>query len=233
MRGDVFHPRLPAERNVEAGVRRIGRAVHEQQRALRRVFREIGRALVADEDFDAGLGRHHHVFGDELGHECSPIVRHGRHSSRYVMAGLVRHPCGRATAVHVVCLMKHRRGCRDSPGMSVERLECVKEHLAVLHDLRLERQPCPGRSGAVMVPLYLTGSTHKSSDNPMSSIQAPFGIEARSCTFSSGKDAAPSAGPRCRPAPKSCAGRCSRRASDRAAGSGFSDSRRTAAGRSG
>jgi hypothetical protein len=78
-RGDEFHPRLAAERQVEAGVGRIGRAVHEQQRALRRERREIGRPLVADIDFDARLGGHHEFFGDDLSH---------RRNLSVVMAGL-------------------------------------------------------------------------------------------------------------------------------------------------
>ena len=67
-RRDVFHPGQAIELEVECRLGRIGRAMHEQQCALRPEPRHVGRPLVAHVDLDAGIGgRHHHLLGDELG----------------------------------------------------------------------------------------------------------------------------------------------------------------------
>ena len=75
--GDVIHPRQAAEPEIERGVRRIGRAMHEQQCALGPERRHVGGPLVADIDLDAGIERRHHEFLGlqfllHAGSPCSP-----------------------------------------------------------------------------------------------------------------------------------------------------------------
>ena len=65
-RGDVVHPRHAVELEVERRVRGVGRAVHEQQRALGSECGHVGRVLVAHVDFNARFRRHHHLFHDDL-----------------------------------------------------------------------------------------------------------------------------------------------------------------------
>ena len=58
--GDEVHPRLAAERQVEGGLRRVGGAVHEEQRPLRPEARHALGVLVADVELDAGILRRNH-----------------------------------------------------------------------------------------------------------------------------------------------------------------------------
>jgi len=94
-RGDVVHPRQPVELEVERGVRGIGRTVHEQQRALGSERGQVGRALVAHVDFNAGFRRHHHLFHDHL---------------RRLRPGL-RRECRRESSGEQICRSHHVLPC--------------------------------------------------------------------------------------------------------------------------
>ena len=63
---DVIHPGEAAERQVKGRMRRIGRAMHHDERATGREARHALRPLVAHEDLNASIARRHHEFlGDD------------------------------------------------------------------------------------------------------------------------------------------------------------------------
>ena len=65
--GEMIHPRHPRQRKIEGSRRRIGRSGDEQDRLFGRELREVGPALVADEQLDPGrVARDHDFFGDNM-----------------------------------------------------------------------------------------------------------------------------------------------------------------------
>ena len=71
--GDVVHPGQPAERQVERRMRRVGRAMHHQQRPVG-PRRQALRPLVAQEQLDPRVAGRHHML---LGHDCRRGLRLG------------------------------------------------------------------------------------------------------------------------------------------------------------